>query len=242
MELPEKLRHACARHSSKREYDDVLNTKKKLDEAFVAFNEKSEKEGKKDYQKRNSTIQKIFASANDGTYTGKLSFSEHHAFINIESKIYGDKAMFVLYSPPKKTTSDYIGGIGSVASIAHGRKHMPTAQKIIMSKFELGCSSEVIAEHLSMSNAPVTQTNEAAALCDFCRKLYDGQNNGADFFDENDKEAMIERRLNQLVKNYIEKNICYVGSVSEDEDKKYLRLSKNTQIDSDGRYCDGTSY
>ena len=43
-------------------------------------------------------------------------------------------------------------------------------------------------------------------------------------FDEADKAALIRRRLDQLVKNYIEKNICCVGSVTEDEDKAVFKL------------------
>ena len=100
---------------------------------------------------------------------------------------------------------------------------MPTAQKIIMSKYELGCSREVIAEKLSMSSAEIAQEHEAEAICDFCRKLYMDQEY-AQHFDDADKAILIRRRLDQLVKNYIEKNVCCVGSVTEDEDKAIFKL------------------
>ena len=110
-----------------------------------------------------------------------------------------------------------------MASIARGRAHMPTAQKIILSKYELGCSREIISERLSLATAEIAQEHEAEAICDFCRKLYLEENYSM-HFDEADKAALIRRRLDQLVKNYIEKNICCVGSVTEDEDKAVFKL------------------
>ena len=172
---------------------------------------------------RNMAIEEAFKSDNVSAYEGAVTFSDHHTFINVQSNVYGDNALIILYSPQKKVDSDYIGGIGSVASIARGRTHMPTAQKIIMSKYELGCSREVIAEHLSMSAAAIAQEHEAEAICDFCRKLYADPNYDLNF-DDADKAALVRRRLDQLVKNYIDKNICCVGSVTEDEDKAVFKL------------------
>ena len=172
---------------------------------------------------RNMAIEDAFKIDNVSAYEGAVTFSDHHTFINVQSNIHGDNALIILYSPQKKVDSDYIGGIGSVASIARGRTHMPTAQKIIMSKYKLGCTREVIAEKLSMSAAEIAQEHEAEAICHFCRKLYLEQDY-AMHFDEADKAALIRRRLDQLVKNYIEKNICCVGSVTEDEDKAVFKL------------------
>ena len=172
---------------------------------------------------RNMAIEEAFKIDDVYAYEGTVTFSDHHTFINVQSDVHGDNALIILYSPQKKIASDYIGGIGSVASIARGRNHMPTAQKIIMSKYELGCSREVIAEKLSMSSAEIAQEHEAEAICDFCRKLYMDQEY-AQHFDDADKAILIRRRLDQLVKNYIEKNVCCVGSVTEDEDKAIFKL------------------
>ena len=172
---------------------------------------------------RNMAIEEAFKSDSSAAYEGDVNFSDHHTFINIHSNIYGDNALIILYSPQKKADADYIGGIGSVASIARGRTHTPTAQKIIMSKYELICSREVIAEHLLMSSTAIDQENEAEAICEFCSKLYSDELYSQNF-DEADKAALIRRRLEQLVKNYIEKNICCVGSVTEDEDKAIFKF------------------
>lgn len=168
-----------------------------------------------------------------GTYFGGLSVSENHAFINLQSEIYSDNALIVLYSPQKKKNRNYIGGLGCVASVAHGRNHAPTAQKIILSRYELKCSKEEIATYLSMSTAQVKQTSESKALAEMCKKLYGSTPYGEILIDEADKIAILENRLIQLVRNYIEKSVCCVSSVSEDDDKNVVNLIKNFKEISD---------
>lgn len=175
---------------------------------------------------RNEELCNFFARLTEGVYSGDVTFSSQHAFVNIHSGVYSDNAMMILYSPQKRTDNDYLGGIGSIASVAHGRMHMPTAQKIIVSRYALGCSFEEISDHLSLSSAPVSQTEEAIAITEICKRLYGDDAPMVSFLDEKDKTAIIETRLNQLVRNYIEKNVCCVGSVSEEEDKKVYALIK----------------
>ena len=172
---------------------------------------------------RNLAIENAFVSESKSAYEGTVTFSDHHTFINVQSNNFGDNALIILYSPQKKADADYIGGIGSAVSVARGRAHMPAAQKIILSKYVLGCSNEMIAEYLNMSSVAIDQGKETEAICEFCRRLYSDED-FSKVFDEADKAAMIGRRLDQLAKNYIEKNICCVSSVSEDEDKAVYRL------------------
>lgn len=176
-----------------------------------------------DVDKRNSGIADAFKAQNALAYDGRVTFSEHHTFINIQSDVYGDDALIILYSPQKKTNSDYIGGMGCVTSVSRGRAHMPTAQRIVLSKYELGCSNEMLAERLSIPAAAIEQEKEAERLCEFCRKLY-ADPQYAQMFDDDDKSALIRRRLDQLVKNYINKNICCTVNVTEDEDRSAYKL------------------
>ena len=119
---------------------EAFELKKKLDSIF-----KSDMSA----GRRNASIEEAFLADNISDYEGKVTFTPHHTFINVQSQACEDHALIILYSPQKNLDSDYIGGIGSVASIARGRAHMPTAQKIIMSKYELGCSDEEISESLA---------------------------------------------------------------------------------------------
>lgn len=198
------------------EKDKAFELKKKLDELFsceISINE------------RNDLIRQTYFNTS-GVYDGEVEFSDHHTFISISCNKYGDSGMIVLYSPQKKTDTEFIGGIGSVASVAHGRQHMPVAQKIIISKYELKCSPDVIAEHLNMTSVSITSDDESAELCGLCKKLYDGSFSAMSFFEDKDKEAVVSNRLNQLITNYVKKNLCCVGAVSEDDDRKVFALIK----------------
>lgn len=209
-------------HKAK-ELETVLDAKEKLDEIFAENQSITD---------RNQAIIDFVTKEGSGKYEGEATFTTQHAFITIHSATFNDSALMIFYSPNKRMDSDYLGGIGSIASVAHGRRHMPSAQKIIISRYELGCSFEEIADHLSLATAPVVQTQEAIALGQICEKLYNKDNEiykDNELFkliNESDKTAIIEARLNQLVRNYIEKNVCCVGTVSDEEDAKIYSLIK----------------
>jgi len=198
------------------EKDIIDALKTKLDEVYALEIPNSEK---------NIMIKRLYVDTQQ-EYVGELTVADNHAFVNLSSDGYNDKALIVLYSPQKRKASEYFGGVGSVASVAHGRNHMPVAQKIIISKYDLKCSKEEIGTHLSMSLAPVELTDEAKALAEMCKKLYSSMPEGDVFIDPSDKIAILENRMTQLVRNYIEKNVCCVGTVSEDEDKSIFNLIK----------------
>ncbi len=204
------------------ELEMAVKTKKMVDEIFQRYSNSKE---------RNAPLVDLYSEVRRdiGVYEGEVSFNQHHAFISINSPVYNDSALIILYSPQKRTDNDYLGGIGSVASVAHGRMHMPTAQKIIISRYELRCSFEEIAEHLSLSSAPISQTEEAKAISRLCEKIYGSESKSeiGNMLNSKDKLTLIENRLNQLARNYIEKNVCCVGSVSEEEDKNIYSLIKS---------------
>lgn len=213
---------AVAAFFKEEDADLAYGLKRKLDSIF--------KDCTTDRQARNSAIENAFTLDDIAAYKGAVKFSDRHTFISVESDVYGDNALIILYSPQKKMGSEYIGGMGSVASIARGRAHVPAAQKIIMSKYELskGCN-ELIAEKLRMTSAEIVQENEAETLCKFCLKLCQDPAYSMQF-DEHDKAALIRRRLEQLVKNYIEKNVCCIGVVTENDDMDAYRLIEKYKI------------
>lgn len=211
----EKKMKAVASFYKAREIEGVVAKKAELDRIFSDGSSVAE---------RNAAISDYYANLDDGVYSGEVSFTAQHAFVSIQSRIHSDTALMILYSPPKRTDSDYIGGIGSIASVAHGRAHMPSAQKIIVSRYELKCSFEEIADYLSLSSAVVSGNEESKALVTMCKNLYGGESPMSALLDEGDKTAIIETRLNQLVQGYIEKNVCCVGTVSSEEDKSVYEL------------------
>lgn len=169
---------------------------------------------------RNKKIIELM-SKKAGIYTGELTFSGQFAFVDIASKAYNDKALIVLYVPPKSTITNYVGGIGSIASVSHGREHMPTAQKIIISKHELAGSAESISPHLNMSYPNLTHIKDGQDIGKLCDKLYGGD---YDCLNREDKIAIIQNRVNKIIKDYIKDNLCCASSVSEVEDAQIYKL------------------
>ncbi len=203
----------------KEEIEEARSLKKQLDEIEVRNLEIWE---------RAQTVEDAFCDAGKSVYMGRTSFSEHHIFISIQNDTHKDNALIILNLPPKKRETAYIGGLGSVASVAGGQKHMPTAQKILLSQYDLLCSEEQIVDALSMTSAQISQKKEAEELCYFCRKLY-SNDQAVNMLEEADKAALIQRRMDQLVQNYIAKNLCCVGTVSQEEDQKVYEMIKESK-------------
>lgn len=172
-------------------------------------------------------IRRIYQD-NDRYYTGHLEFTMHHTFINLNSTFYGDNALMVFHAPQKKSDTDYIGGVGCVSSVSHGNNHMPIAQKIIISRYPIKRSNEEIAEHLQMNRIDIGMKAESDVLIALLRKLYVNSADGyADFLDEQDKKSIFEGRLNQIVREYLENNLCGVGFVSTEDDYAVYNIIKS---------------
>ncbi len=181
--------------------------KEKLDRMF---------EGHQTVFARNKEVRAAFPP--EEMYDGVVTFRERHAFLDIENPLYGDCAHMIVHAPQKRTGERYIGGLASVISVARGYEHAHAAQKLLLSRPTLGCETEELAQQLRMAKVDVSQGNEAALLCDFCKTLYT-PGSAAGFLDEQDKVAMVERRMRRLAEQYVDKTACAVGTVSEEEDR-----------------------
>ena len=219
----EEKTKAYAAFYKEEDYKKAIELKSKLDELFCDY-----ESGSITLIRRNDGIKDMLDALSEskdiGIYEGETAYSANHTFINIFSRAYNDHAQIILYAPPKKSDKQYLGGAGCVASLSHGYAHMPVAQKIILSRNELKCSNEEIAEHLNMTSVKASHTDDVKAIAEMCKSLYSGNNFASSLLDEGDKEAVLERRLVQLTDNYISKNLCCVVSVSEDEDRAVYDL------------------
>ncbi len=196
-----------------------LRLKRALDAVF---------QSETDIMARNAAIEEAFRgepTVANATYGGTVAFSDYHVFLNVYSDVYDDNALMIFYSPQRRGDTEYAGGLGTASLVARGRSPMPTAQRVFMTKYELNCPCEVISEALWMAKAcsTVSQEGDANALCDFCRKLYQDEVLSRNFA-ESDKKVLVRNRLDQIVAQNVEKNIRFLGGVSEDEDRAACRL------------------
>ena len=167
-------------------------------------------------------------SAVSSPYRGTVTYTDRHMFIAIRGKEYGDNALIALYKPGKRSDSEYVGGLGAITSVSRGIHHMPVAQKIIISKYKIVSSDEMIKARLDAAGYNVSTGNEAEELCRFCSKLFSPGEGGFGLISENDRIAILKSRLDQLVKNYVVKNVCAVFSISKDEDDEVFKMIKNS--------------
>ncbi len=198
------------------ELDKAMRVKKDVDKLF----------GTKSGKDLNGALKNYYSSDREGSgvYNGELSVGKRHMFIVLWGSIYHDRAMMIFYSPDKREDGDYIGGLGSVTSVSHGDQHMPSGQNVVLSKYELDCPSEEIAEHLQLSHVKVEQSAEAVALARLAQKLYSHEDSMNELLEDDDKYALIENRLNHMVKRYVEKNACSVRCISREADKAVYQL------------------
>lgn len=200
----------------------AFSLKNSLDAIFKAYT------STKKLDERNQKLLDLHEAENKGLYVGDLSFSGKCAFVNIESGSYNDKAMIVLYAPPKNNISNYIGGMGVVSSVSHGRAHAPSSQKIIVSKYQLNCSDEEIAKHLNMSISNFSIDNSGEKLAEFCFNVCNKENTV--MLDDSDRIAIIKSRLNKIIVDYTSDNLYNATTISEDEDKEiYKLISSNSK-------------
>lgn len=181
---------------------------------------------------RNKEIKRAFTDMKVEAYDGAVSFTDKHTnkhvFINIQSENYGDNALIVLNAPPKKADNECVGGLACVASVTRGRQHLPAFHKIILSKYEIK-QHEELCDHLFMRDIVIDLTQETQELCEFCEQLYSKEAVTA-LLDRDDKSALLERRLRQLLRLCLKKNACSGGIVTPEEDYAvYKMIVKNQE-------------
>ena len=86
-------------------------------------------------------------------YQGDISFNDQSIFFELKSIENNDQTYIILNNPPTK--SNYIGGVGTVNSIARGREHNPCIQYIILSKRLLDIPDGELYDILNFSDYSV---------------------------------------------------------------------------------------
>ena len=173
--------------------------------------------------------------SHEDTYTGSVSHIGSQIFIDFFSKFYHDKGMIILTAPEKKPGVDYIGGLGNIISVTRGAEHVPVSQKIILSRNRLVASDEEITSHLLYGNVKIDVSRETQAILDLLETFYSPREEGQDLLggvlDEEDKQVILQRRLQQLIKNYVERTFNGLCLVSKQDDHACYTFLKRMNRD-----------
>ena len=187
---------------------------------------------------------------NDSYYIGDVFFSKAqkpHMFFNLGNVGLGDYATFIFNMPPKRSSSEYIGGLGVVTSICRGLEHLPVAHKVIISKYlfdadENGSCDEAAREsifkkHLVFTNKKLNLGEKADDLASFCMQLMADKSG---LLKEDDKRALLKNRIGNIVLDCFEANArCIFGVPDTDDNSVYQELKSfmkyNSQKQTDNR-------
>ncbi len=164
----------------------------------------------------------ISMSGAQHVYYGELDLSDRHVYVNLKFENSKDRVQMIFHRP-ESNSNQYIGGLGAMVSVSKGRNASPCVQYVALSNTSLDVSAEELAAHLLM-HYPNIKTHDALdEVINFGIDLY--TSDYSRLSDEHKKE-LIEKEVDRVVNETIEKNLfrtVVVSPVDDDEFYHYLK-------------------
>lgn len=155
-------------------------------------------------------------------YAGDISVSAQSIFIDLVNKNNGDKSLVILNNPPTKQA--YIGGVGTVNSIARGREHNPCIQFAIVSQKLLDVPDGELYELLKFDDFSVNMDFAIKDIIDLFKRLYAEKNEISLELTDNQKQAIVRNKLEYHFNEILEANVFRFAKVSNKEDDAIFKL------------------
>ena len=155
-------------------------------------------------------------------YSGYIDMSNLQVFVNLVSHVDNEHCLMILNNPP--SNNKYIGGLGTVNSVARGREQMPCIQFIILSRSPLRMPDGEIYQMLALGTSDVSVHNETEQLLNLFKTLYIENTDNPNQLNEYQKKRIIEDSLSNMLIDMIEANMFRFAKVSNMEDDSYFRL------------------
>ena len=140
------------------------------------------------------------------------------------NKNNGDKTFIVFNNPPSKR--QYIGGVGTVNTVARGREHNPCIELLIMSRRLLDKPDGEIYECLRFDDYHVNFDYAIKDLIDLFKRLFAEENDISSNLTEIQKIAIVQNKLEYHFNEILEANVFRFAKVSNKEDDKIFDLLK----------------
>ena len=157
-------------------------------------------------------------------YKGNISTTEQSIFIDLSNNFNGDQTFIILNNPPTKNT--YIGGVGTVNSIARGREHNPCVQFAILSKKLIDKPDGEIYNCLKFDDYNINFDYAIKDVVDLFKRLYLDKNEISTTLTENQKNAIIQNKLEYHFDEILDANVFRFAKVSNKEDDRVYKLIK----------------
>ena len=203
---------------------------KDLDKNVVVYGTfvKSKMEATKLLKELNATAQSkdIISKYQDigNLYKGSISTTDQSIFIDFDNNFNGDQTFIILNNPPTK--NNYIGGVGTVNSIARGREHNPCVQFVILSKKLIDKPDGEIYNCLKFDDYNINFDYAIKDVVDLFKRLYLDKNEISTTLTENQKNAIIQNKLEYHFDEILDANVFRFAKVSNKEDDKIYKLIK----------------
>ena len=157
-------------------------------------------------------------------YSGSFSINDQSIFIQIENKDNGDNAMFIFNNPP--SIKRYLGGLGTVNSVARGREHNPCVKYVILSKKLILIPDGELYKLLSINNYKVNLDYAIKDLVDLFKRLYLEKNDISLNLTEMQKNLILQNKLEYHFNEILESNSFRFAKVNNREDDTIYKIIK----------------
>lgn len=157
-------------------------------------------------------------------YKGGLKTSEQSIFIDLFNKFNGDQSYMIFNNPP--SMAQYIGGAGTVNTVARGREHNPCVQFVILSRKILDKPDGEIYECLKFDDINVSLDPVVDDLVSLFKRLFVEKNEISLNLTENQKKAIIQNKLEYHFNEILEANVFRFAKISNKEDDMVYKIIK----------------
>lgn len=161
---------------------------------------------------------------NGNVYEGDISYTDQSLFFNLSNKDNYDRCFIILNNPPTK--QKYIGGVGTVNSIARGREHNPCVQFVILSKKIINVPDGELYKILKFEDYSVNLDFAIKDTIDLFKRLYAEKNELSLELSDIQKQAIVRNKLEYYFNDILSANTFRFAKVSNKEDDGIYKLIK----------------
>lgn len=172
-----------------------------------------------------------YYTENDNIYKGDINTTAQSISIDMCNKVNGDQCYMIFNNPP--SASKYIGGVGTVNTIARGREHNPCIQFIIVSKYIIDKPDGEIYQCLKFDDVNVNLDYAVKDLVDLFKRLFVEKNEISKSLNENQKIAILQNKLEYYFDDMIEANVFRFAKISNKEDDMIYKLIREEGVRDD---------
>ena len=157
-------------------------------------------------------------------YVGSIQTTDQSIFLDMYNKVNSDQCYIILNNPPSK--AEYLGGVGTVNTVARGREHNPCVEFIILSKRLIDKPDGEIYECLKFDDFNVNLNYAVKDLVELFKRLYLEQNEISTSLADSQKVAILQNKLEYHFSEILDANVFRFAKVSNREDDLVFKLIK----------------